>query len=358
VNGGLVHHEIDGAADVGVRNTQPEGIGRVVGLAGLVCWNNLGRNVVFADTALRPKAVFGSTLFPDEDEPSQYDLDVHAILDVPEFGLVVVVNHFGTVRGFRRKDIVGFLSGRLVEPSAQWSFVPDVERTVAVGGRLVGSAPRSDGAIGLLVSEPLDTCPDGSSILAGSGATAFGEVTALGVVPAEDHPLIAVGGDGKMALVPVTNGQMGPPRWEVNVGFRAATVAWHGGTLWAAGPDSGAGIDDYEWERLGGGGFAVLDPADGTTVMSGLLPDDVAWGTGGVAVTPFRRLLAAAGRRGCLHLIDPRSGAIRRSTAPLGNASLGIAHMAVVGPRAFCGFNRGGYRLHSFTESATDSEGP
>src|SRR5262249_552380 len=104
---GLVHREIDAAAETGVRNSQPEGIGRVVTLGDLVCWNNLGRNVVFADAGLRPRAVFGTTLFPGEDEPSQYDLDVHSILDLPERGLVVVLNHFGVVRGFRRADLLG-----------------------------------------------------------------------------------------------------------------------------------------------------------------------------------------------------------------------------------------------------------
>ena len=83
--------DVDTAPEIGVRNSQPEGIGRLVALDGLVCWNNLGRNVVFADPTLRPRAVFGTTLFPGEDEPSQYDLDVHAVLDLPELGLVLML---------------------------------------------------------------------------------------------------------------------------------------------------------------------------------------------------------------------------------------------------------------------------
>ena len=50
----LVHREVDAGADAGVRNSQPEGIGRVVALGDLVCWNNLGRNVVFADRRAPP----------------------------------------------------------------------------------------------------------------------------------------------------------------------------------------------------------------------------------------------------------------------------------------------------------------
>jgi hypothetical protein len=353
----LVPRQVNAAADSGVRNSQPEGIGRVVNLGDLVCWNNLGRNVVFADAGLRPRAVFGTTLFPGEDEPSQYDLDVHAILDVPECGLVVVLNHFGVVRGFRRAALLGLTDGQLVAPSSIWSFVADVERTIAVTGRLVGSAPRSDGAIGLLVSALIDSVPAGASLPIRPGATAFGEVTALGAVPSQEHPLIAVGGDAKVTLVPLTNGQIGRPRWEAGVSFRVATMAWNGGLLWAAGPDCAGGVDDYDWERLTGGGFAGLDPADGKAVMSGPLPAGVAWGTGGVAVAPFGSWLAVAGRTGCLYLVDPRSGTSRRFPGRSTGPSLGIGHLAVAGQRVLCGFNRGGYRLHSF-EPAADGDGP
>lgn len=75
--------EVDANSEVGVRNSQPEGIGRVASLGDLVAWNNLGRNIVFADRELRPLAVFGSTRFGDQDELSQYDLDIHAVLAVP-----------------------------------------------------------------------------------------------------------------------------------------------------------------------------------------------------------------------------------------------------------------------------------
>jgi hypothetical protein len=357
VNEPLVHHHVDAAAVTGVRNSQPEGIGRVVALGDLVCWNNLGRNVVFADAGLHPLAIFGTTLFPDDDEASQYDLDVHAILDLPESELVVVLNHFGTLRGFRRRDLFGSADGRLVDPSTVWSFVADMERTVAVGGRLIGTAPRADGAVGLVVSEPLHTVPSGASIPITLAASSFGEVTALGAVPSPDDPLIAVGGDGKAALMQLAGARVRPARWETPIGFRAATIAWHGGALWTAGPEGG-NIDDYDWERLSGGRFAVLNPTDGAVITSGPLPDDIAWGTGGMAVAPFGRWLATASRRGCLYLVDPRTGAGHRASGPLANASMGIAHLAIAGGRALCGFNRGGYRLHSFAERAAAAEAP
>jgi hypothetical protein len=348
---GLVHREVGSAAEAGVRNSQPEGIGRVVVLGDLVCWNNLGRNVVFADRLLRPRAVFGTTLFPGEDEPSQYDLDVHAILDLPERGMVLVLNHFGTLRGFARADILQRSGGSAIEPVALWSFVGDVERTVTLGGRLVGAAPRCDGARGVLVSTPLEELPDRANIPTRPCATAFGEVTAVGVVPPDGDPLVALGGEAAVAVLPLTGGDVRRPRWEAEVGFRVASLAWHDDTLWAAGPDRAGAVDDYDWDALKGGGFAALRPTDGQVVARGRLPDDIAWGTGGVAVAPSGRGLVAAGRTGCLHVIDADVAGGTCSTPPLGAASLGIAHLAVEGQNVLCGFNRGGYRLHLFTQS-------
>ncbi len=355
---GLAHQDVDAAADAGVRNSQPEGIGRVVILDDLVCWNNLGRNVVFAETELRACAVFGSTLYPHDDEASQYDLDVHSILDVRELGLVVVLNHFGIVRAFRRDDLLRHRDGRLVTASSTWEFVPDVERTVIAAGRLVASAPRSDGALGLLVSDRLDATSDAASIPSRLCATSLGEVTALCPVSSAGDPLVAVGGDGKLTLVPVVGGDVGTPKWQVNLDFRVATIAWHRDAIWAAGPDSRTDVDDYDWESLGGGGFAVVEPADGKTVASGHLPGDVAWGTGGVAAAPFGSFLVVATRTGCLHMIDPRTGISRHSTDPVAGSSLGIAHLAVGAGRVLCGFNRGGYRLHSFVKATAVADGP
>ena len=149
--------EIDAAAEIGVRNTQPHGIGRVVVLGDLTCWNNLGRNVVFADGRCRPRAVFGRTLFPGQDEPSQYDLDIHAILDLPDRDLVLVLNHLGCLRGFRRSELVAPGPLRPVEPLVTTSFAADVERTVLAGTCLVGIAARATKEpIGVLVSAPIE----------------------------------------------------------------------------------------------------------------------------------------------------------------------------------------------------------
>ena len=340
--------EIDAAAEIGVRNSQPAGIGRVVALADLTCWNNLGRNMVFADRHLSPRSVFGRTLFPDQDEPSQYDLDIHAVLELPELDLVLVLNHFGCVRGFRHSELVGPGPVREVEPAMTTLFAADVERTVLAGRHLVGSRPRSDGAEGVLVSAPIEPAEWGATIEADLAAESFGEVTALGFVGGGSEPLVALGGVDRVALAPVVGGKILRPRWEAEVTFRTAAAAWDGQLLWALGSASSSAVDDYDWESLHGGGFAGLDPRDGRVVVSGPLPDDVAWGTGGVAVVVLGNRLVAIGRTGRVYLVDPRRPTQWRSTAPLAAVSLGLAHADVVGSHVLFGFNRGTYRLHRF----------
>ena len=92
---------------------------------------------------------------------------MHAILRLSEEGegLVVTLNHLGSVLGFAAADVAGSglppsglsLSAPvgLVDPVISTSFADDLERTVAVGPRLVGSRPASSPDGGLLVSEPV-----------------------------------------------------------------------------------------------------------------------------------------------------------------------------------------------------------
>lgn len=348
--------EIDAWGQAGVRNSQPEGIGRVASLDGLVAWNNLGRNVVFADRQLRPVAVFGSTMFPDQDEASQYDLDIHAVLAVPDQDLVVALNHLGWVRMFHRSDLVQPRPRLKVDPVATAAFVADMERTVVVGSRLVGTRPRAGGAIGLAVSPPLEEAVGGALLEIEVVGEDLGEVTALGSLQSAGAPDLIVGGPGYVAMVAFTGAQVGAPRWRVGLPFRAAVIEWDGRLVWLAGPATSA-VDDYDWERLGGGGFVALDPEDGATVMAGPLPEDVAWGTGGVAVLRAGGSLCAVGRTGALHLLDITALSSWRSTPALAPRSLGIAHAAAVGGKILYGFNRGGYRLWASTGESDSSAG-
>lgn len=340
--------DLDSHPDSRVRNSQPAGIGRVVALGDGCAWNNLGRNVVFASRSFEPRAVFDQTEFPDDDEPSQYDLDVHAILDVPGAGVVVVLNHLGILRGFRRSEIDASGPLRRIDPVWARTFEADVERVVVVGDRLVGSRPREQRAGGVLLSEPITAVPDRSPLDARVQLGDWNMVTAIGRLLVDGRECIAVGGGGRVAVAPVDDGRVGPLRWEVGVDFEPAAFAWDGHALWAAGPDLGAAeIDDYDWEKLRGGGFAGLDPGDGGAVVRGRFGHDPAWGSGGTAVVIARDLVCALGRTGEIDVYSTEGGTPRRRTAGFAAESLGIAHAAVVGDSVLFGFNRGGYRLHT-----------
>jgi hypothetical protein len=348
---GLV--EVHAAASHGPANSQPEGIGRVAAVAGMACWNNLGRNVVFADRQLRPCAVWASTLYPDDDERSQFDLDVHAILDVPELDAVVVLNHLGLLRRFPRAGLRHTGPCRAVEPVSIASFAADVERVVAAGGVLVGSRPRSERAGGLLVSAPLPTSPADGRLDVDVAGERLGEVTALAVLGGTAEPLLAVGGPGQVVLTGAGGALSDRPVWRSAVDFRVSVLAWDGRLLWAAGPALSGPVDDYDWDALGAGGFAALEPADGSVAVAGPLPEDTAWGTGGVTVAPVGRRLAVAGRTGRVHLVDPADPGAPAPAGRPSTGSLGIAHAAVVGTRFLFGFNRGGYRLHALEAART-----
>jgi hypothetical protein len=340
-----------------VSNSQPEGIGRVVVVGELCAWNNLGRNVVFASRACRPLAIFDQTRFPDDDELSQYDLDVHAILEIPGPDVIVVLNHLGLLRAFRRSEI-RVLPGCVDRLDPLWTcrFVEDVERVVIVGDRLVGSRPREQHAGGLLVSEPIRAASGPVRIDVDVELEHWGVITALGSLFTGGQDWVAIGGNGRVGLIPAPNGALGQPRWDVEVDFEPAVFIWGDGLLWVAGPAlGGAGIGDYEWERLGGGGFAGLDLRDGSSVLGGRFAHDLAWGNGGAAVVMIGGLVCGIGRTGELCVFSARDGTCLMRTAPLASHSLGIAHAAVVGDHIVYGFNRGGYRLHRLAVSTIAS---
>ena len=150
--------------------------------------------------------------------------------------------------------------GQLVQPAALWWFVADVERTVSWRGRLVGSAPRSEGAVGLVVSarsghrdrrraRPCAAGPPPASAKSPPSASC----------PSLGWPLSPGRRRRRSPWLP-----SGTARSGHQLGDRhrvpGRRMAWHAGALWAAGPDGGDAVDDYDWERLSGGGFAALDP--------------------------------------------------------------------------------------------------
>ena len=190
------------------------------------------------------------------------------------------------------------------------SFADDLERTVAVGARLVSSRPASSPDGGLLVSEPVHRGFGKPALDAEVALEGWGRVTALCTFGIGRDQLVAVGGEGRATLVALDDGRFGRRRFEVDLPLRAAAFAWDGRLLWAVGSELTASpVDDYRWEDLHGGRYAGLDPSNGRVVVAGDLPDEVAWGNGGVAVVMAAGRLCAVGRTGRLHwLADPRTG--------------------------------------------------
>lgn len=344
--------EVDAHPESRVHNSQPHGIGRVVALDGLYAWNNLGRNVVFAGEDFRPRAVFAESVFSD-DEPSQYDLDVHAILDIPSVGIVATLNHLGMLRAFSAGVIRRPGPPRRVAPLWTRTFAPDVERAVVIGDRVVGSRPREEGAPGLLVTERLSTNDASGPLKRSVQLEMLGMVTALAAFRDGAAECVALGGNGQVSVAAATTDGVGPLRWTVNVNFETTVVLWDGALVWAAGSERAANaIGDDDWGALHGGGFAALDPTDGRLVVSGRFLEDLAWGNGGVALALVPGALCGIGRRGQLYTFDTRDGTPLTTGTAMTDASLGIAHAAAWGDQLLYGFNRGGYRLHAIRVAA------
>ncbi len=226
-------------------------------------------------------------------------------------------------------------------------FLDDVERVVGLGDRLVTSRPRGRRLGGVLVTEPIGSarqCLD-----ADAAHESFGFVTALAASStSQGSGWVALGGEGRVRLVEADHGRLGATRWEVDVDFLPAVLVAYGSSLWAAGSAlGGAGLDDYDWEQLGGGGLAQIDLASGAVLASARFGDDLAWGSGGVAVVVADGVPCGVGRRGELHALPPGKRETIQLTGGQGPDPLGIAHAAVVGAQLVIGFNRGGYQLHT-----------
>jgi hypothetical protein len=335
-----------------VVNSQPAGIGRVVALSQGWAWNNLGRNVVFASASFDKVACFDQTLYPDDDEPSQYDLDIHAILELRSAGVTVALNHLGLLRAFRATGVNGSATVAALEPLWTSRFADDAERVIAVGDQLIGSRPRHQQVGGVLVSEPLTTRPE-PDISTAVSLEDWEVVRALDAFSLAAGECVAVGADQRVALCRLDHGTVGQPVWDRRVDFQPAAFSWDGQLLWAAGSQSAAEVDDYDWEQLRGGRFVGLDPADGRTVVAGDL-EDVAWGNGGTAVVLTRRLVCAVERTGSLALYSKDDGRRVGRTPSLASHPLGIAHAAATEDHILVGFNRAGYTLRCFAAASLE----
>ncbi|HEY9871219.1 MAG TPA: hypothetical protein V6D08_18810 [Candidatus Obscuribacterales bacterium] len=124
--------------DSSVCNSQPAGIGRLAAFGGQLVINNLGRNIELSAVAgqgLELNWLSDECAFPDDDECSQFDLDMHAFLTGPDGGSLVAVNHYGRVRCFSAAlSAVRRLTPRLA-PDAHLLWPGDVEQFAWLGTR-------------------------------------------------------------------------------------------------------------------------------------------------------------------------------------------------------------------------------
>lgn len=370
-----------------VVNTQPAGIGRVTALPQGLAVNNLGRNLEFlrleegrSVSARR----FAATDFPDQDEPSQFDLDFHAVVVVEEAELLLALNHFGALRAFPMGE--AWHGEGHIEPIRTWRWPGDVVRAVSVGGCLVstGSAGYEvDDPVmpGVLVSDPIQADRPSGPLAHRVEHAELGVATEL-AADAPGRRVVAAFEESVAAFaVEVLAGRgirIGPALWRAETECRVAWLAIDAvnDIVWAAGPDpsaaSTAGAND--WDALTGGEVVALDRSTGAVRSRLRFPVRLAWGNGGVplALAPMGAGILGIDAEGSLWgwewpmgsgawrvRGDERPGhrQARAGAAGAGGTippaisrsrSLGIAHMARIGNRVFCGFNRDGYRLHEF----------
>ncbi len=348
-----LRRELDSHPESRVRNSQAHGIGRVAELGDLVAWNNLGRNIVFADRAFRPLSIYDETAFPAEDEPSQYDLDLHAILRLAGTDWVLALNHLGTLRVFRASELRAPAADRRARPVAEMHFVEDAERVVAAGGRLLASRPGSDGVGGLLVSAPVGPELRSGELPADVVLESWERVTGLDASTSPSgEAWIAVGAGQRVGIAPLTNGRVGRSRWQVDIPWRCAWLGWKAPLLWVAGSEPDApDVGDHDWDRLRGGGLLAFRLEDGQLMLQRPFERDMAWGNGGVALCVHNGAICALDRTGALHAFRARDGRFLGSSAPLSTGSLGIAHAVAAGGAVLAGFNRAGYRLFAYSVS-------
>jgi hypothetical protein len=361
--------------DSPVVNSQPAGIGRLsvfpsprAGGTDRLAINNLGRNLEFArldGAALVPTGVFASTDFPNEDEPSQFDLDFHDVLLLEEAGLALALNHHGLLRAFPAAEAWG-RAGAVV-PSRSWRWAGDVVRSVAVGSCLVstgsaGYAVEEPARPGIFVSAPLDRLREEGVLAAVPYLERWGAAGALAVDPRGRGLLVGFG--SRVALASIERRASGEIRlgailWERRVEFRVAWLAWDGdsGAAWAAGPEqprrpAGEDPSAADGRTLDGGGAVCLEAGSGRALGKIRFSCRLAWGNGGVplCVTPGGGGLLGMGADGALTAFTLRAGEESWKAAigepPL--RPLGIAHMALAGRWVLCGFNRDGFRLHRY----------
>lgn len=361
-----LHEVIPTHPDSPVQNSQPPGIGTLESIEGSLVINNLGRNVEICDGSkglLRQNAVFSKTAFPADDSASQYDLDMHAFLKSPGGAYLLMLNHLGMLRVFDSRAAFNHTeTAAELEETAVLRWPADTERLLFLDSCLISTSSIGYGTEeqpipGILVS---DSWGKGTfSTNFHSFLTDWGEITALAADPSGTILAVAAGSHlGLFSIENRDNGSvsLGRARWETNVPFAATWVAFdcQADRLLVAGHDLSCvpgGCED--WESLSAGGWIALAAQSANVILSVPFEVDLAWGNGGIplALSEKEQLLFGIDRHARLFAWNLTDGGmiVLAGADKAQEQTLGIAHMVKVKRSLYCGFNRGGYRLHKYS---------
>ena len=342
------------------------GVNRVLSLPPYLLVDNIGRNFEVwrfqsGDPEPEARALYDLTSFPDDPMASLLDVDVHAAFLRREGRELLVVNHYGRVRGFE----VPATAVRM-RPAWELQLLGDTERIVMAGDCLIASSPRgefTDDPLqpGVFLFEPIATpmrpaSGDTRRLACDQALAGWGVISALAVSAAANRLAVAAGlRVGVFGLACRSAGlRLGECLWEAPLRFHCQWLHFdETERLWAGGyrPSSAAGGGD--WDACCGGGIDVFAVESGAHHFAAALPEATAWGYGAdpIVLAAGGRELYVLGRDASLHVIDMTTGASHQLYSALealdsvAAPSLGIGHAALRGGRLYAGFSRGGFRL-------------
>lgn len=383
-------------SDSRIHNSQSQGVGCLTSINGHLVINNLGRNIEvcrWSEGELRRIAAFEETFFPDDDESSQFDMDMHAFLVSPSGDELLAINHYGFIRIFDVPWRDDFSAKRELLLQQVLFWPGDVEQFTFAKTCLLSTSPNghavSSGAkAGLLISRPWQQFVQYRPS-EGQESIAFlkdlRKIDYLQVVGGDEEPpvkfelcewglLTAIAVDrtgsrlalaadkriGVFDLIYDENGAVSISKQltETVLPFSAVQLWFsnYSDHLIATGYDADSSSDRYfNWDQLGGGGWARIILTGSPKVSSCQFDIDLGWGSSGVPLVLSRdeRTLFGVDKSGCIFSWDVSSGERHFVSGICRNndTKLGIAHMTLLENTLFCGFNRDGYRLHVFTLS-------
>ncbi|HEY9714109.1 MAG TPA: hypothetical protein V6C72_11600, partial [Chroococcales cyanobacterium] len=303
----IKHWQLETNPESALKNSQTPGIGRLAAIENYLLINNLGKNLesaMVADGHLQQVARFEQTLYPNQDDEQQFDIDMHSLLRWRQW--LLAINHYGLIRFLDWEDFTcnpDNLSAPDSEAKAtcrhsmQWPG--DVERFEVFDDCLISSSPQGysvpdQAQNGLLISAPLHELSRTEFISDRQAPVLpynkhledWGSISALAI----DHgqSLLAVAAQSRLAVFRLTTGpgrapDIGQTVLEEHLPFVITFLQCNQSSgLLAAGHDLSVRSEEPEpandWDSLKGGGYWHCD-LKGTTLRGSFKPD-LAFGNG------------------------------------------------------------------------------